>query len=88
MKNHKIILADNCNTIYNDKLQSNSSNKATEVTENDPASSVNNENDDLADVSDWNKSSQMAVDEITQKYQPNGVTADELIWTNAGIWKK
>jgi hypothetical protein len=25
-------------------------------------------NDDLADVSDWNKSSQMAVDEITQKY--------------------
>lgn len=69
--------------------KANSSNKATEVTENDPASSVNNENDDLADVSDWNKSSQMAVDEITQKYgQPNGVTADELIWTNAGIWKK
>ena len=42
-----------------------------------------------ADVSSWNKSSQMAVDEITKKYgEPNGVTPDELIWINPGVWKK
>ena len=50
---------------------------------------INNENNSLVDVSNWNKSSQMAVDEITKKYgDPNGVTDDELIWINAGVWQK
>ena len=49
----------------------------------------NGENNTKTAVSDWNKSCQMAVDEITKKYgEPNGITADELIWTNAGEWKK
>ncbi len=44
---------------------------------------------DINNVYNWPKSCQMAVEEITKKYgKPNGIMADELIWTNAGVWKK
>ena len=43
----------------------------------------------MPDVSGWPEASRMAVDEITGKYgKPDGVTADELIWLNKGVWKK
>lgn len=38
---------------------------------------------------DWPKASKMAVQEITGKYgKPEGITPEELIWWNKGIWKK
>ncbi len=41
------------------------------------------------DVKGWPKASQMAVKEVTEKYgEPNGITENELIWTDAGVWKK
>lgn len=41
------------------------------------------------DLSNWPKASREAVEEITAKYgKPDGVTADELIWMNKGVWKK
>lgn len=41
------------------------------------------------DISNWPKASQMAVEEITGKYgKPDGITDDELIWVNKGVWKK
>ncbi len=41
------------------------------------------------DVSTWPEASRMAVEEITAKYgNPDGITADELIWINRGVWKK
>ncbi len=43
----------------------------------------------MTDVSTWPEASQMAVKEITGKYgNPDGATADELIWMNKGVWKK
>lgn len=37
----------------------------------------------------WAEASRLAVTEITTKYgKPDGVTADELIWIDKGIWKK
>ncbi len=43
----------------------------------------------LADTSSWPAASRMAVKEITEKYgKPDGITSDELIWLNKGVWKK
>ena len=43
----------------------------------------------MADVNGWPEASKMAVKEITDKYgKPDGVTKDELIWMNKGVWKK
>ena len=43
----------------------------------------------MPDVSSWPEASKMAVKEITDKYgKPDGVTANELIWMNKGVWKK
>lgn len=69
----------------------NTNNKAvSEDQTNDLQSTTANDgNKSLADVSNWSTASQMAVDEITKKYgEPNGVTADELIWIKAGVWQK
>jgi len=69
--------------------QSNDNAAAANTPQNMQSTESMKQNNDIADVSSWNKSCQMAVDEITKKYgKPNGVTADELIWTNAGVWKK
>ena len=44
---------------------------------------------ELADTSSWPAASRMAVKEITEKYgKPDGITSDELIWLNKGVWKK
>lgn len=90
MKKYQIIFA----LIVATLLTMSSCNKANPdnkaIVEN-PADNLksNSSSKELADVSNWNKSCQMAVDEITKKYgQPNGITADELIWSNAGVWKK
>lgn len=41
------------------------------------------------DITRWPEASRMAVEEITGKYgKPDGVTEEELIWTNKGVWKK
>jgi hypothetical protein len=41
------------------------------------------------DISKWSEASQMAVNEITGKYgKPDGITTNELIWINKGVWKK
>lgn len=41
------------------------------------------------DTSSWPAASRMAVKEITDKYgKPDGVTSEELIWLNKGVWKK
>jgi hypothetical protein len=41
------------------------------------------------DTSSWPLASRMAVKEIIDKYgKPDGVTAEELIWLNKGVWKK
>ena len=93
MKNYKIILPLIITTIFTMSScnNANSNNKAKEDDTTTDAMQITNstENNDKTDVSDWSKSCQMAVDEITKKYgQPNGITADELIWTNAGVWKK
>jgi hypothetical protein len=46
-------------------------------------------NDDLADVFQIGTNQSNGSRRNYPKYgQPNGVTVDELIWTNAGIWKK
>lgn len=43
----------------------------------------------MPDMSSWPKASKMAVDEIKGKYgKPDGMTADEFIWMNKGVWKK
>ncbi|MBC7695013.1 MAG: hypothetical protein H7141_06145 [Burkholderiales bacterium] len=43
----------------------------------------------MPDVSSWPEASKMAVKEITDKYgKPDGVTSNELIWWNKGVWKK
>lgn len=43
----------------------------------------------MPDISSWPEASKMSVKEITDKYgKPDGVTADELIWLNKGVWKK
>lgn len=43
----------------------------------------------MSDVSSWPEASRMAVKEITSKYgKPDGVTSQELIWLNKGVWKK
>jgi hypothetical protein len=43
----------------------------------------------VADTSSWPVASRMAVKEITEKYgKPDGVTAEEFIWLNKGVWKK
>lgn len=40
-------------------------------------------------LSQWPEACRMAVEEITKKYgKPDGVTAQELIWLNKGVWKK
>ncbi len=42
-----------------------------------------------ADLTGWPETSRMAVEEITMKYgSPDGVTSEELIWLNKGVWKK
>lgn len=44
---------------------------------------------EAVDTSSWPATSRMAVKEITEKYgQPDGITKDELIWLNKGVWKK
>jgi len=41
------------------------------------------------DITGWPEASRMAVEEITGKYgKPDGITEEELIWTNKGVWKK
>lgn len=41
------------------------------------------------DLSGWPEASRMAVKEITDKYgKPDGITKNELIWMNKGVWKK
>lgn len=51
--------------------------------------SVVKEDNNMADISGWPEASRMAVEEITAKYgKPTGVTADELIWMDKGVWKK
>ncbi len=43
----------------------------------------------MPDVSDWPEASKMAVEEIIGKYgKADGVTSEELIWLNKGVWKK
>ena len=43
----------------------------------------------MPDLSGWAAASKMAVEEITAKYgKPDGITNDELIWMNKGVWKK
>ncbi len=43
----------------------------------------------MPNVSQWPEASRMAVAEITKKYgKPSGVTPEELIWMNKGVWKK
>ncbi len=43
----------------------------------------------MPDINNWPEASRMAVQEITEKYgKPDGITADELIWMNKGVWKK
>ena len=92
MKNYQILLSlivVATFTIFScDKA--NSSTKASKDTnEYMENTSSTSEKAGVVEVSNWNKSSQMAVDEITKKYgDPNGVTDEELIWINAGVWKK
>ncbi len=93
MKNYPSVLSlivatafamSSCNS-----ANSNNNPAATNTPNNMQTTESMKQNKEMADVSSWNKASQMAVDEITKKYgKPNGVTADELIWTNAGVWKK
>jgi len=46
-------------------------------------------NDMVVDTSSWPEASRMAVKEIIGKYgKPDGVTDDEFIWLNKGVWKK
>ncbi len=43
----------------------------------------------MPDVGSWPEASKMAVKEITDKYgKPDGITSNELIWLNKGVWKK
>ena len=43
----------------------------------------------MPDTSNWPHASNKAVEEITGKYgKPDGVTSEELIWWNKGVWKK
>lgn len=43
----------------------------------------------MGEVNSWPEASKMAVEEITGLYgKPDGVTSDELIWLNKGVWKK
>lgn len=43
----------------------------------------------MPDVNSWPTASKMAVEEITSKYgKPDGITPEELIWMNKGVWKK
>ncbi len=43
----------------------------------------------MPDISSWPEASRMAVAEITGKYgKPDGITSEELIWWNKGVWKK
>ncbi|MBC7523378.1 MAG: hypothetical protein H7239_02935 [Flavobacterium sp.] len=93
MKKYQIILALLLATLFTmsscNKANSNNNALGEDPAEDLQSVSSSNENNNLADVSNWNKSSQMAVDEITKKYgKPNGITSDELIWTDAGVWKK
>lgn len=50
---------------------------------------VGNKNVEEVDTSSWPVASRLAVKEISDKYgKPDGITADELIWLNKGVWKK
>lgn len=43
----------------------------------------------VVDTSSWPEASRMAIREMTDKYgRPDGITDQELIWWNKGIWKK
>ncbi|TDD96910.1 hypothetical protein [Flavobacterium cellulosilyticum] len=43
----------------------------------------------MPDLNGWPEASRMAVKEITDKYgKPDGITKNELIWMNKGVWKK
>lgn len=43
----------------------------------------------MPDINNWPEASRMAVKEIMGKYgKPDGVTPEELIWINKGVWKK
>lgn len=43
----------------------------------------------MPNVSQWPEACRMAIEETTKKYgKPDGVTANELIWWNKGVWKK
>ena len=93
MKSYLTILSLAAITAYSFSSCNSANSSENTTTASTPESMETTENmqqnSDKADVSSWNKSCQMAVDEITKKYgQPNGITADELIWTNAGVWKK
>ena len=87
MKNYVMLLVSATALTASSCNSPNSKNKTVE--DDAMATETSYENNAKADVSSWTKSTQMAVDEITKKYgEPNGVTADELIWMDAGVWKK
>ncbi len=51
--------------------------------------SMDKGNSMMPDIKEWPEASRMAVEEITGKYgKPDGITEDELIWWNKGVWKK
>lgn len=63
--------------------------KKNNAMHSDNKMSMNTHPDMMPDLSGWPEASRMAVEEITTKYgKPDGVTADELIWMNKGVWKK
>lgn len=90
------VKADENGLISNDRMQT--SNRAPKDTTNPmqtrqststDTTKTTGENAMVLDTTSWPASSRLAVKEITDKYgKPDGVTAEELIWLNKGVWKK
>jgi hypothetical protein len=63
--------------------------EASDTTEATEKRKPTDTNDMQVDTSGWPVASRMAVKEILSKYgNPDGVTDDEFVWMNKGVWKK
>ena len=77
------IVITSCNSV------SSNANETATTPDSMVTNSMMKEDNSMADVSGWPEASRMAVEEITAKYgKPDGVTANQLIWLDKGVWKK
>lgn len=93
MKNYQITLSivtlvlftiSSCNKVNPDNKE-----LSNDMTQDNPDIAASSDGNYEKVVSNWNKESQMAVEEIVLKYgEPTGITPEELIWSNTGVWEK